>query len=91
MLYAFILAPFGAIIVFEHFFHKKASIVKNYTEAANSSLNKSVFGFGQLVLVFSSISLIILMCSYPLYTIWYIFQSLVSVFRNHKIQNTNIN
>jgi len=42
-LYGFILAPFGAIIVFEHFFHKKAGIVKNYAESANLSFNKSVF------------------------------------------------
>ena len=42
-LYGFILAPFGAIIVFEHFFHKKAGIVKNYSEKANLSFNKSVF------------------------------------------------
>ncbi|WP_282040834.1 purine-cytosine permease family protein [Winogradskyella flava] len=42
-LYGFILAPFGAIIVFEHFFHKKVGIVKNYAEAANLAFNKSVF------------------------------------------------
>jgi len=42
-LYGFILAPFGAIIVFEHFFYKKAGIVKNYAEVANLSFNKSVF------------------------------------------------
>lgn len=42
-LYGFILAPFGAIIVFEHFFHKKAGIIKNYAETANLSFNKSVF------------------------------------------------
>lgn len=42
-LYGFILAPFGAIIVFEHFFHKKAGIIKNYAEAAKVSFNKSVF------------------------------------------------
>jgi purine-cytosine permease-like protein len=42
-LYGFILAPFGAIIVFEHFFHKQAGIVKNYAEAANLAFNKSVF------------------------------------------------
>lgn len=42
-LYGFILAPFGAIIVFEHFFHKKAGIVKNYAETAKLSFNKSVF------------------------------------------------
>lgn len=42
-LYGFILAPFGAIIVFEHFFHKKAGIVKNYAEVANIKFNKSVF------------------------------------------------
>lgn len=41
-LYGFILAPFGAIIVFEHFFHKQAGIVKNYAEVANIQYNKSV-------------------------------------------------
>jgi len=42
-LYGFILAPFGAIIVFEHFFYKKAGITKNYAEVAGLSFNKSVF------------------------------------------------
>ena len=42
-LYGFILAPFGAIIVFEHFFHKQAGIVKNYAEVANLKFNKAVF------------------------------------------------
>lgn len=41
-LYGFILAPFGAIIVFEHFFAKKAGIVKNYAEKAHVNFNKSV-------------------------------------------------
>ncbi|MBU3028487.1 purine-cytosine permease family protein [Zobellia galactanivorans] len=42
-LYGFILAPFGAVIVFEHFFHKKVGIVKNYAEVAQIKFNKSVF------------------------------------------------
>ena len=42
-LYGFILAPFGAIIVFEHFFHKQAGIVKNYAEVASIKYNKAVF------------------------------------------------
>lgn len=42
-LYGFILAPFGAIIVFEHFFHKTAGIQKNYAEVAGIKFNKSVF------------------------------------------------
>jgi purine-cytosine permease-like protein len=42
-LYGFILAPFGAVIVFEHFFHKKAGIVKNYAEKANIKFNNAVF------------------------------------------------
>jgi purine-cytosine permease-like protein len=42
-LYGFILAPVGAIIVFEHFFAEKAGIVKNYAEKANIGFNKSVF------------------------------------------------
>jgi purine-cytosine permease-like protein len=41
-LYGFILAPFGAIIVFEHFFAKKAGIAENYAEKAKSSFNKPV-------------------------------------------------
>jgi purine-cytosine permease-like protein len=42
-LYGFILAPFGAIIVFEHFFAKKAGITRNYAEVAGITFNKSVF------------------------------------------------
>ncbi len=41
-LYGFILAPFGAVIVFEHFFHKKAGITKNYAEVFKINFNKSV-------------------------------------------------
>lgn len=41
-LYGFILAPFGAIIVFEHFFYKRAGIIKNYAEQANIKFNKAV-------------------------------------------------
>ncbi len=42
-LYGFILAPFGAIIVFEHFFNNKFSIIKNYAEYAKIKFNKAVF------------------------------------------------
>lgn len=42
-LYGFILAPFGAIIVFEHFFSEKIGIKKSYAEIAGISFNKSVF------------------------------------------------
>ena len=42
-LYGFILAPFGAIIVFEHFFAKKTGITKNYAEVTGITFNKSVF------------------------------------------------
>ena len=41
-LYGFILAPVGAVIVFEHFFHKQFGIVKNYAEEATIKFNKSV-------------------------------------------------
>jgi purine-cytosine permease-like protein len=41
-LYGFILAPMGAVIVFEHFFSKKAGILKNYAEVANIKFNKAV-------------------------------------------------
>ncbi|SEQ09171.1 purine-cytosine permease family protein [Neolewinella agarilytica] len=41
--YGFILAPFGAVIVFEHFFHKKAGIRKNYAELAGIQFNPAVF------------------------------------------------
>ncbi len=42
-LYGFILAPFGAVIVFEHFFHDKFNIQKNYAEKAKISFNSAVF------------------------------------------------
>ncbi|MBB3696633.1 purine-cytosine permease family protein [Flammeovirga yaeyamensis] len=42
-LYGFILSPFGAIIVFEHFFAKKMGITKNYAEVAGIKFNMSVF------------------------------------------------
>lgn len=41
-LYGFILAPVGAIIVFEHFFAERAGIVKNYAEQAGITFNISV-------------------------------------------------
>lgn len=41
-LYGFILAPFGAIIVFEYFFHEKVGIIKDYAEAASIKYNKAV-------------------------------------------------
>lgn len=41
-LYGFILAPFGAIIVFEHFFADRVGIAKNYAEKFNLKFNKSV-------------------------------------------------
>lgn len=57
-LYGFILAPVGAVIVFEHFFSKKYGVIKNYAEYANIKFNKSVLlawaiSFG----IFYSISL----------------------------------
>jgi hypothetical protein len=42
-LYGFILAPFGAVIVFEHFFAKKYGIIKNYAEIGGITFNKAVF------------------------------------------------
>jgi purine-cytosine permease-like protein len=41
-LYGFILAPFGAIIVFEHFFANKVGVIKNYAEVKNIAYNKAV-------------------------------------------------
>ncbi|TDB61437.1 hypothetical protein EZE20_19660 [Arundinibacter roseus] len=40
--YGFILAPIGAIIVFDHFFAQKAGIIRNYAERVQSSFNLSV-------------------------------------------------
>ena len=42
-LYGFVLAPFGAVIVFEHFFHKQVGIQKNYAEIAGVRFNPAVF------------------------------------------------
>ncbi len=41
--YGFILAPFGAVIVFEHFFAHRAGIVPNYAEVAGLRFNPAVF------------------------------------------------
>ena len=42
-LYGFILAPVGAIIVFEYFFGKKFGIQKFYAESSGSKFNSAVF------------------------------------------------
>ncbi|WP_299665920.1 hypothetical protein [uncultured Polaribacter sp.] len=41
-LYGFILAPIGAVIVFEHFFAEKFGIIKNYAEIAGIKVNNAV-------------------------------------------------
>ena len=42
-LYGFILAPFGAVIVFEHFFARRAGIQPEYAERAGIRFNPAVF------------------------------------------------
>lgn len=42
-LYGFILAPVGAIIVFEHFFAKHCNVIPFYAEKKNMNFNLSVF------------------------------------------------
>ena len=41
--YGFVLAPVGAVIVFQHFFGKRAGIVADYAERAGSGFNAAVF------------------------------------------------
>jgi purine-cytosine permease-like protein len=41
-LYGFILAPVGAVIVFEHFFAGKAGIIPDYAEKSGLNINKAV-------------------------------------------------
>ncbi|NAS10552.1 purine-cytosine permease family protein [Poritiphilus flavus] len=41
-LYGFILAPFGAIIVFEHFLSRKAGVIENYAERTKTKFNNAV-------------------------------------------------
>lgn len=41
-LYGFILAPVGAIIVFEHFFHRRVGIIPNYAAKAGLNFNSTV-------------------------------------------------
>jgi len=41
-LYGFILAPVGAVIVFEHFFHRQVGIVQDYAAIAHLKFNRSV-------------------------------------------------
>ena len=42
-LYGFILAPVGAIIVFEHFFAESSGVIKNYAEKSGRNFNQAVF------------------------------------------------
>ena len=58
-LYGFILAPAGAIIVFEHFFADKVGIAKNYAEKVGISFNLAVllaWGISFGVFYFISVS-----------------------------------
>lgn len=41
--YGFILAPVGAVIVFEYYFAERYGVIKNYAEINNVGFNKSVF------------------------------------------------
>ena len=41
--YGFILAPVGAVIVFEYYFFNKYGLMKNYAEKNNLGFNKAVF------------------------------------------------
>lgn len=41
-LYGFILAPIGAIIVFEHFYAKKVGIISNYADTTGNTVNLAV-------------------------------------------------
>lgn len=41
-LYGFILAPVGAVIVFEHFFAKKVNIITNYAEKMGIKFNRAI-------------------------------------------------
>ncbi len=55
--YGFILAPMGAIIVFEHFFAGKAGILKNYAEQRQISFNWVVLvAWVASVVIFYSLS-----------------------------------
>ncbi len=56
--YGFILAPIGAIIVFEHFFADQFKVVKNYAEQAGSTFNWAVlFAWGISFGLFYSLSI----------------------------------
>ena len=41
--YGFILAPIGAVVVFEYYFADRYGVIKNYAEKSNIAFNKSVF------------------------------------------------
>ncbi len=57
-LYGFILAPFGAIIVFEHYFADRFNILRFYAEKAKLSFNMAVFlAWGISFVIFYFISI----------------------------------
>ena len=41
--YGFILAPVGAVVVFEYYFADRFGVIKNYAEKSNIAFNRSVF------------------------------------------------
>ena len=57
-LYGFILAPMGAIIVFEHFFAERVGITVNYAEKSGISFNMAVLlAWGLSFVIFYGISI----------------------------------
>ncbi len=56
-LYGFILAPVGAVIVFEHFFARRAGITPNYAETSGIKVNMAVLlAWGLSFIIFYYIS-----------------------------------
>ena len=57
-LYGFILAPVGAVIVFEHFYAEKVGVMPNYAEQVGASFNLAVLlAWGLSFVIFYSISI----------------------------------
>lgn len=92
-LYGFILAPVGAVIVFEHFFHKKAGIAQNYAELANIKFNKSVllaWGISFGLFYFISVQFDVFL-SFVTLPAWLLCGVLFLVFSKNSQKNSTLN
>ena len=89
--YGFVLAPVGAIIVFEHFFAEKFGIQKNYAELAGISINLAVLlawgiSFGAFYLISYSEGVFLSFLTLPAWLTCGVLFLVISKYYQHQIR-----